>query len=595
MKKQNYLFFLLFCLLFIVFEVANAAKDASVITVKGQVTKLVPGARVASTVKVGDFLPEDTSVLTHEKSMIRIKLNDGTTVTLGANSKVIITKNDVPSKPKVMSLLTGRLRASIIKDKANGDKTKFFVKTRNAAMGVRGTEFETIYNPEINSTSTVTLSGKVLMAKIDEKKIVQAEKISEKSKVEEAQKIDKVLEKSFKDENTVQVSKGKFSGVVENLDNATIPVKIAPTQFKALVSDSDTAKKEGNKITDVKVEESDLLAEEEAPPEGMVDHVKGKVAPKAGGYLDLKTGLYVPPPQGSKLDPIAKVYVPPKEAGSVSDKGEYVPPKGMELDVKKGFIIAKNDKISEEEKEKLTDIQESLNGNILQKSIDNNELIAMSSDGVKFNRLDLSYALGAGGSQAESKDHAINSRHKKRSGLQHLLKIGWRKLWNPKFDFRLNLGVSKIVYPQIKNENYAQPDKTFYSGGFGVGYHYSENFTLKLSLYRDGQPYMYDTAGTILKTYNVTQLRPGLEYSWYKGQEFESGIDLELKMNMKGLGSDKINSGGGAILKIYGNLNVGDGDFLGTFIQTEVSSIETNSYNVENYFVGIGFQYITEY
>ena len=48
-----------------------------------------------------------------------------------------------------------------------------FIKTKTAAMGVRGTDFTSIYNPSLQNTSVVTFEGDVRLAKIDPTEVAE--------------------------------------------------------------------------------------------------------------------------------------------------------------------------------------------------------------------------------------------------------------------------------------------------------------------------------------------------------------------------------------------------------------------------------------
>ena len=82
---------------------------------------------------------------------------------------------DIKSKTTMVNFLTGKFRAAVEKD-INGkvqDK-KFLVKTRNAVLGVRGTQFQVTYNKAGDRTSLLTYKGRVdikKMAKEDEVKL----------------------------------------------------------------------------------------------------------------------------------------------------------------------------------------------------------------------------------------------------------------------------------------------------------------------------------------------------------------------------------------------------------------------------------------
>src|SRR5690606_13003721 len=67
--------------------------------------------------------------------------------------------------PGLVSLLKGKMRSQIVPDNTNNDK--YIIRTRTAAMGVRGTDFQSTFNPENRATSLVTFKGQVAMARLD--------------------------------------------------------------------------------------------------------------------------------------------------------------------------------------------------------------------------------------------------------------------------------------------------------------------------------------------------------------------------------------------------------------------------------------------
>jgi hypothetical protein len=69
------------------------------------------------------------------------------------------------------------------------------------------------------------------------------------------------------------------------------------------------------------------------PPEGFMNAKTGEHAHASGGYIDVDTAIYIPPPPGSTFDPNTGVYIPPKEYGDFDHHtGEYIAPEGFTLD-----------------------------------------------------------------------------------------------------------------------------------------------------------------------------------------------------------------------------------------------------------------------
>ncbi|MCB9061153.1 MAG: FecR domain-containing protein, partial [Halobacteriovoraceae bacterium] len=221
----------IFLAIILSFRIYAGDTVAEVILVKGQVTKLYPGTLKALEVKLGDKLPEDTSLATAERSIVRVKYSDGSQVTIGPKGHV----NLVMASKKgsgLISLLKGKIRSQVMK---NGDsqKTKLIIKTRNAALGVRGTDFQTVYNPANKNTSLVTFDGEVAMKKVSDKEIlkksIETSTTPTKAPVQNFEDYDKIIDK-----NNVLVKKGRFSGVSQQATQATNPIKINPKQYVAL-------------------------------------------------------------------------------------------------------------------------------------------------------------------------------------------------------------------------------------------------------------------------------------------------------------------------------------------------------------------------
>lgn len=410
-------FFLTLSVLFLTHSHIAVAKEpiGEVVLIKGKATKLVPFAKVATSLQAGDKLLEDTSILTEERSFVRIKFRDGSVVSLGASSKMVLVemaKNDV----SLISLLKGKVRTKVEKDNVNGSMNKFYIKTRSAAMGVRGTDFQAIYNPDNKLTSLVTFNGEVAMAKIDpathqeldllekrENQNVDVQR-SDDRKVEiqktamdsmaQIQKLDKLLNH----QDAVVVMAGQYSGSSDSLKKTSLPVKINPGQFEVLLKNQDLNEKkiENLKSTNLVATATDvtkLMVDSKADPNGFYDVKTGDFAPKSGGVVDTETGLYVAPDASAKFDGPSKVYLSEKIGGVDKETGQYVPPAGLRLDSNKGFV-----EVAKTSDPQILSLKEDLNKVALQKDI----VIGTSSEKEfklenKFLREDVSIALMLGG------------------------------------------------------------------------------------------------------------------------------------------------------------------------------------------------------
>lgn len=286
------------------------------------------------TLKKGMWLPEGAMIKTSKRSFAKFLFIDKSSMNLGPNSQIKI-ETFPKNKAGIITLMKGQLRSKVTKNYMeikNKKNSKLFIKTRSAAMGVRGTEFQVNYNPQNNATSLITFSGAVAMVQL-ENRIRRMDQ--------------RVLERAVSGNQAVIVRKGQFSGSNPKQNRVTIPVKISPNQLEVLKSTNPfNAKNSKEKKSALKQNknfrsvvppgvdakavsnttfEGKVSATDTVPAEGMFNAATGALAPKAGGYLDLGTAQYIPPPEGSSFDASTNTYTPPPSAGEVNPiDGGYV-------------------------------------------------------------------------------------------------------------------------------------------------------------------------------------------------------------------------------------------------------------------------------
>lgn len=310
-----------------------------------------------------DWLNEGVKIVTGARSFARIGLLDKSQVNIGPNSALIIAKTGV-NKKSVINLMRGMLRTKVTKDpnkKNQRAKSKFYIRTKTAAMAVRGTDFQVIFNEQNNVTNLLTFEGEVLFVKSSEREF--------------AEKIDyDRLEEQVTHSNSVPVRQGQFSIALVGKSRVSFPTRINPIQLDALDKNKELklGSKKPRKLSDTKIQDnasvlpgltskevsqvksniekelngslSDKLKEEllkgkehiqhvEENPEGYSNKETGEFAPTAGGFVDLDTGHYIAPPEDSRYDEVTKMYIPPKNFGTIDlDTGEYIPPKPNDED-----------------------------------------------------------------------------------------------------------------------------------------------------------------------------------------------------------------------------------------------------------------------
>ena len=331
------------------------ARVGTVVKMRGTIILKQPNKK-ALNLKEGDKIVGDALLISKARSFARVHFEDNSTLIISANSKLAIGQAD-PRKPKFIQLMKGKIRG-IIDPKQNekkGYKGKWIVKTRSAALGVRGTDFLVSYNEKNHITSNVTFRGKVDLYKRSDSDIresLREEKDQRGAKINLGQGNAMANTNSqLHDPYVERIPQGKFSGAYPSYDKPIAPVRISPTQLKLLAgntsadfhSKNNTVKNnynlqnigEGNNYLVPQPQGEVVLAANDKRGQKLAS----EQTVRPGGHLDMETGIYVAPPSGSKYDPVKKVYIMPDDLGGVDSKtGAYIAPKGSRLDPLKGFV-----------------------------------------------------------------------------------------------------------------------------------------------------------------------------------------------------------------------------------------------------------------
>lgn len=337
---------------------------AKVVILKGQVkAKLADGSVID--IKADQSIPEGAVLQTAEKSFVKLIFIDKSQMNLGPNSQMII--NAFPKKEAgIITLVKGQIRSQVTKDYMEMDdksKSKLYIKTKTAAMGIRGTDFQVNFNAENQNTSLITFEGKVAMANIERN---AREEHFDQSR----------LERVVSSERAVMVEHGQISAVNLNIaERAMTPTLLGKTQIEALKT-NETGVKESTE-NDKKQYRNPLppgadskifsnIAQTQAPtseptkkndPNGFFNSKSGEYKLPAGSIVDLKTVNIVPPPANAVYDPNSKTYVVPETFGKIDKTtGEYKAPDGLKLGTDGKFILVdakaylKSQEVNKEEK-----------------------------------------------------------------------------------------------------------------------------------------------------------------------------------------------------------------------------------------------------
>ncbi len=342
MKTLKLLFILTSLLMNI--SILNATTDKGVAKVmKKRGTVIL--TQTKKKLKKGDWIPEGSQITTKSRSFVKLLFMDKSKLTLGANSQMEVTQFP-KKKAGIINLIRGQLRSKVSKNylQIDKNKSKLFIKTKTAAMGVRGTDFQVNYNPNNQNTTLITFEGAVAMGSLTKFKRMR-------------NALQDRLEKVVSSPTSVMVKRGQLSGVMPAIDSKPIaPVKLNRKQLKALESNdgskvSDAGAKKNTKpmvrsIIPPGVDSGKFAASTNVEIAGQMAKVdqsvtgKNKVAfndstkqetvekkgsLKDGGYVDTKNALYIPPPENAPIDPMTNEVIVPVQLGSFDKAtGDYV-------------------------------------------------------------------------------------------------------------------------------------------------------------------------------------------------------------------------------------------------------------------------------
>ena len=341
---------------------ASETFTAKIILLKGKA--LVTNNGHEGNLKLNDLLSEKATIKTLNQSVVRVKLVDESTITLAPNSEITLDKLD-NNKPSLLQLISGKVRAQVKKkpDREYG----LFIKTPTASLGVRGTDFEVIFNDQNKITSALTFSGEVKLSINKETHFFD----TPKKTYDFDSAYEEVFREELENEKSKSVKSGEFSGAFPGYSEALVPIQISKKQFEALKNNQDlkgnTQVANYDEVKNAQAGNEKKLTNDVLIPRPKEYYTKEnyptEVLALPGGYLDQKTGIYVSPPADATYNEKDNTYNVPDEFGEIDkDTGDYIPPLGLILHPLKGFIFLGDqfNKLTEKSKELVT----KLNGNL---------------------------------------------------------------------------------------------------------------------------------------------------------------------------------------------------------------------------------------
>lgn len=328
------------------------SKVAVVKLIRGEADVLTLGK--TTKLKVDDWVENGSVVKTAEKSFVKLIFIDKSQMNVGPNSEMKI-ESFTGKDSGVIDLVKGKIRSQVTKDylqMKDKDKSKLFIKTNNALMGVRGTDFMISTNGV--NTSTVLFEGEIVFNKLEDRGSLSSAKMEEivdrgvrmypgEFSVQEANRpmptvpsILNVQQREHLEKNSEFNSDRSPSNVNTESAKSIVPEGLNG----ALVSNSsEVLKNEVAQVASAQVSAAAVPASHD--PEGFV---KGdQIKPTNGSFVHIDSGVIIPPGPGAVLDKNTNTYIPGSDSGKVATDGSYIPPKHVEITESGKILVAVKD------------------------------------------------------------------------------------------------------------------------------------------------------------------------------------------------------------------------------------------------------------
>jgi hypothetical protein len=291
-------------------------------------------------------------IVTAEKSFVRLMFIDKSQMNIGPNSEMKIEQFG-GGDAGVIDLVKGKIRSQVSKDylqQKDKDKSKMFIKTPNAVMGIRGTDFMISTNGV--NTSAVLFEGEVVFEKLAPS---DARGIN-------TDRLEAVVDRG------VRIMPGEFSVVEAARPNPTVPSLLNVQQVETLEKNQDFSESAATDVSKAtksivpgglsgatisntstvlnkELEQTGVSVVADAPVKVDAESAKGfareeNVKPTSGSFLHVDSGVVIAPPKDAVFDSNSGTYIAPSSTGAVDKSGSFVAPTGMAI-TDKGEVFAK--------------------------------------------------------------------------------------------------------------------------------------------------------------------------------------------------------------------------------------------------------------
>lgn len=291
-------------------------------------------------------------IVTQEKSFVRLMFIDKSQMNIGPNSEMKIEQFG-GGDAGVIDLVKGKIRSQVSKDylqQKDKDKSKIFIKTPNAVMGIRGTDFMISTNG-IN-TSAVLFEGEVVFEKF----------APNGPRGFNTDRLEAIVDRG------VRIMPGEFSVVEANRPNPTVPSLLNVQQVETLEKNQDFSESTASEsakatkstvpgglsgaavantstVLNKELEQSGVKGDLVSVVKADAETAKGYsnengVKPTSGSMLHVDSGVVIAPPKDAVFDSNSGTFIAASGSGAIDKSGAFVPPAGMAI-TDKGEVFAK--------------------------------------------------------------------------------------------------------------------------------------------------------------------------------------------------------------------------------------------------------------
>ena len=317
----------------------DSKKVAIVKMLRGKAQAISPAGKTLD-LKKGSWLQEGSIIETSAKSFVKLGFIDKSSMNVGPKSKLKIEKFS-KKEAGVINVLSGKIRSEVTKNYLDMEKnkSKLFVKSKNAVMGIRGTDFLFSTNPKTKATTAVLFEGSVVFKKLDKK--------------DNLRDLESIVNKGRR------INPGEFSVADKKRSKTTVPAKLSSKQFSNLFKNKDFVQDDSSAVQQKKAKsvvppgltglavqgESEVIKEKvqafvpdiankEVTKEAYElskGFVKGEdIKPADGSVVHIDTGMVIPVSKDATFDQSKGEWVS-SSMGTITPSGDYLPPEGFKV------------------------------------------------------------------------------------------------------------------------------------------------------------------------------------------------------------------------------------------------------------------------